>query len=171
MFGLVGKGNFGGFRIDLAVLFTKSTKLKTLRSFKHLLISLLTKFGPIRDNKRWDMEIVDDAKWQVMFYDVMSFNHLSKWWSTFWLNVILVEPTEVDSSIKHLSKNPREITVKESSRNVCERILRKCLWKTLKKAILNETNCKLNFTFLKYTIKAWFQSLQKRSHKNKTAKP
>ena len=104
-------------------------------------------------------------------YDVISFNHLSKWWSTFWLNMVLVEPIEVDSSIKHLSKNPREIAVKESLRNVYERIIRKYLWKTLEKTISNETNCKPNFTFLKYTIKTWFQSPKKRAHKNKTAKP
>ena len=67
--------------------------------------------------------------------------------------MVLVEPAEVDSSIKHLSKNPGEIAVKESWRNVCERMLRKYLLKTLKKTISNEKNCKPNFTFLKYTIK------------------
>ena len=68
--------------------------------------------------------------------------------------MVLVEPTEVDSFIKHLSKNPREIAVKKSPRNVCERILRKYLLKTLKKTISNEINCKPIFTFLNNTIKA-----------------
>ena len=81
----------------------------------------------------------------------------------------------VHLSLSYLWKNSREIAAKEPLRNACERILRKNLWKTLKKELFkNEISCKPNFTFLRYTTETWFQSPEnpkKRAHKNKTAKP